>query len=27
MVNEQWEKNRIQFAEKYKDELPITYEA
>jgi hypothetical protein len=27
MVNEQWDKNRAQFAEKYKDELPITYEA
>ena len=24
MTNEQWEKNRVQFAEKYKDELPIT---
>jgi GT2 family glycosyltransferase len=24
MTNEQWEKNRIQFVEKYKDELPIT---
>ncbi len=26
MTNEQWEKNRLQLAEKYKDELPITYE-
>jgi hypothetical protein len=25
MTNEQWELNRKQFAEKYKDELPITY--
>jgi hypothetical protein len=25
-TNEQWEKNRLQFVEKYKDELPITYE-
>lgn len=27
MTNQQWENNRIQFAEKYKDELPITYKA
>lgn len=27
MTNEQWEANRQQFVEKYKDELPITYEA
>jgi hypothetical protein len=27
MTNQQWEDNRIQFAEKYKDELPIIYEA
>jgi hypothetical protein len=26
-TNPQWEQNRMQFAEKYKDELPITYEA
>jgi hypothetical protein len=26
MVNPQWEANRLQFIEKYKDELPITYE-
>jgi len=25
-TNEEWEKNRQQFVEKYKDELPITYE-
>ena len=24
-TNEQWETNRLQFVEKYKDELPITY--
>jgi hypothetical protein len=27
MVNPQWEANKLQFVEKYKDELPITYEA
>ena len=27
MVNEQWEKNRIQFAEKYKEDLPLYYSA
>ena len=26
MVNDEWEKNRLQFIEKYKQELPITYE-
>jgi len=25
MTNQEWENNRIQFVEKYKDELPITY--
>jgi hypothetical protein len=27
MVNEQWEKNRVQFAEKYKEDLPLYYSA
>lgn len=27
MTNDQWENNRKQFVEKYKDELPITYVA
>ena len=27
MTNQQWEDNRAQFALKYRDELPITYEA
>jgi len=26
MTNQQWENNRMQFVEKYRDELPITYE-
>ena len=26
-TNQQWEKNRIQFVEKYKDELPLTLES
>jgi hypothetical protein len=27
MVKEQWEKNRVQFAEKYKEDLPLYYSA
>jgi hypothetical protein len=27
MTNQQWEDNRKQFAEKYKNDLPLTYES